>query len=80
MPRFVCPNCGRDVAGPERLEGQAADCARCGRHVLAWPAPKLGTHKPRRIRIASCSEAIVGLLLIALVGVLALIAATILVR
>lgn len=47
MARFICPRCRRDVIADADLEGEAADCARCGAHVARWPAPKRKTRKPR---------------------------------
>jgi predicted RNA-binding Zn-ribbon protein involved in translation (DUF1610 family) len=47
MPKFVCPQCGREVVSSADLEGRAADCAQCGVHVTNWPAPLLSTRKPR---------------------------------
>lgn len=46
MPKYVCPECGREVVANADLEGHPADCARCGAHVESWPEPQRATRAP----------------------------------
>jgi hypothetical protein len=63
VPKFVCPRCRRDVAAEADLEGNAANCARCGKYVESWPAPIRRTRKPGGgIRLATCSEISLGII------------------